>query len=390
VNQPHTGVLSAYEVNKGMNLRILFLPKYGLQGASARHRVYQYIEYFEEHSIKSTVVPLFSDAYLKQLFASGKKSNAKIIIAFIKRLWLFLTVSRNRYDLAVIHTEAFPYFPALLERLLVWKGIPYVLDYDDALFHQYDQHHNPIIRKILGKKIATVIQLSDMVIAGNSYLADYAHKYGAKRVEIIPTVIDLERYPFPQQSAQKNDVFTIGWIGSPSTAKYLELITPALGKLCSGGAARLRLIGSGSVEMPGVDVEVLAWSDESEVDLMHSFDVGIMPLPDEPWARGKCGFKLIQYMACGLPVVASPVGVNIDIVDVGTNGYLATDCQAWEQLLTHLRDHPEERTRMGAAGCRKVEEQYSLQVTAPRLAALLKSVAEKSSCAADRALRNGR
>jgi glycosyltransferase involved in cell wall biosynthesis len=137
------------------------------------------------------------------------------------------------------------------------------------------------------------------------------------------------------------------------------------------------LIGSGNVIFPDVRVEILPWSEETEVALLQTCDVGIMPLPDEPWTRGKCGFKMIQYMACGLPVVASPVGVNKEIVEHGVNGFLAVTNDEWLTALSTLRDNPELRRKMGAAGRRKVEEKYCLQVTAPQYVKLLQSMIEK-------------
>ncbi|MGV0961449.1 MAG: glycosyltransferase family 4 protein [Limnohabitans sp.] len=270
----------------------------------------------------------------------------------------------------VIEYELLPFFPAWLERWLVWRGCRLVVDYDDALFHQYDQHANPWVRRLLGDKIATVMRLADTVVAGNAYLADYARRAGAKRVEVIPTVVDLARYPV-MPPISDSEVFIIGWIGSPSTAPYLHTIAPALAEVCKNGRARVRLIGSGPIDLPGVPVEVLPWQEDSEVAEMRRFDVGIMPLPDEPWTRGKCGFKLIQYMACGLPVVASPVGVNTEIVTNDHNGYLATTVQDWVDALTRMRSDLDLRQRMGQAGRARVEERYCLAVTAPRYLAVL-------------------
>ena len=319
-----------------------------------------------------TLTPLFDDAYLAHKYAQGHARVGSVLVAFARRLLAVLTMRRN--SVVVVEYELMPWFPAVLERWLAWRGCRLVVDYDDALFHQYDQHSNTCVRRLLGGKIAVVMQLSDMVITGNAYLAQYALRAGAKRVEVIPTVVDLERYPSkirPSVSA----VLTIGWIGSPSTARYVHDIAPALAEVCKEGRARVCMIGSGPIDLPGVPVEVLPWRDDTEVEEIRRFDIGIMPLPDEPWARGKCGFKLIQYMACSLPIVASPVGVNSEMVDNGVNGYLASTTDEWVRALEALMADAEMRRHMGAAGRKRVEEKYCLAVTAPKLVELLKQCA---------------
>lgn len=353
--------------------KVLFLTKYARNGASSRYRTFQYLPWFKQAGIQCHVMPLFDEAYLIHRYESGRGHVGDVLRAFLHRLAAL--AAARRYDLVVIEYELLPYFPALPERLLDWLGVPYVVDYDDALFHQYDQHSKWWVRRLLGKKIARVMRGARLVTAGNAYLADYARRAGAERIEIIPTVIDLQRYPRASAARPPNEIFTIGWIGSPSTSNYLRAVAPALAEACAGRKARVRLIGSGPVDLPGVPVDVLPWNENTEVDMLHQFDVGIMPLPDEPWARGKCGFKLIQYMACGLPVVASPVGVNAEIVEHGVNGFLADTRDQWVESLKTLLLDSELRQRMGQASRQKVEERYSLQVTGPRLAELLKSAA---------------
>lgn len=355
--------------------RVLFLTKYTRAGASSRYRIFQYLPGLQSAGLECTVSPLFDGAYLKHKYANGRASLRHVLAAFSRRLRAVLTVPRGA--VVVVEYEVLPFFPALFERWLAWRCCRLVVDYDDALFHQYDQHANPWVRRLLGGKIATVMRLADTVIAGNDYLASYARRAGARGVEVIPTVVDLARYPAHQPSSGLA-VFTIGWIGSPSTARYLRDIAPALAAVCQGGRARVRLIGSGPIDLCGVPVEVLPWREDTEVDEIRRFDVGIMPLPDEPWARGKCGFKLIQYMACGLPVVASPVGVNSEIVENGVNGSLATTTADWVQALEALRSDVDLRQRMGIAGRKRVEVSYCLGVTAPRLVSLLQSVANKT------------
>lgn len=353
-------------------VNLTFFTKYTRAGASSRYRSYQYLPALEAASLGFTVSPLFDDAYLAHKYAHGRARPGDVLGAFVRRLWAALSAPRG--SVVVIEYELLPYFPALLERWLAWRGCRMVVDYDDALFHQYDNHPNKWVRRLLGRKIASVMRLAHTVVAGNGYLADYARRAGAPRVAVIPTVIDLARYPVKDE-ASAGGVFTIGWIGSPSTARYLRDIAPALAEVCKEGRARVRLIGAGPIELPGVPVEVIPWREDSEVDEIRRFDVGIMPLPDEPWARGKCGFKLIQYMACGLPVVASPVGVNGEIVEEGGNGFLATDRAAWVRALEALRGDADLRERMGAAGRRRVEERYCLAVTGPRVVEVLKSAA---------------
>ena len=161
------------------------------------------------------------------------------------------------------------------------------------------------------------------------------------------------------------------------TAPYLTLVQSALAEVCQHGDVRVVIVGAQHVQLSGVPIETRGWSEETEVKEIQSFDVGIMPLPDEPWERGKCGYKIIQYMACGKPAVASPVGANQQIVADGVDGFLAATPTQWSWALRTLRDDYSLRARMGKAAQRKVEREYSLQVTAPRLASLLRSAPER-------------
>lgn len=350
---------------------LLIFPKYTRGGASSRYRSFQYLPALEAAGLRFTVSPLFDDAYLAHKYAHGRARIGDVLRAFARRLWAVLTVPRAA--VVVIEYELLPWFPAVLERWLAWRGCRMVVDYDDALFHQYDAHPNPWVRRLLGRKIATVMRLAHTVVAGNAYLADYARRAGAPRVVVIPTVIDLARYPI-KDTERATGVFTIGWIGSPTSGRFLHEIASALAEVCRDGCAQVRLVGSGHIELPDVPVELIAWREETEVDEIRRFDVGIMPLPDEPWARGKCGFKLIQYMACGLPVVASPIGVNTEIVEPGRNGFLASTPEEWVTVLRDLALDRDLRRTMGRSGREKVEKIYCLQVTGPRLVALLQTV----------------
>lgn len=348
-------------------MNVLLLSRYGFLGASSRIRSYQYIPYLKTCGIDVFVAPLLGDEYLQNLYSGKRQSFFKVMASYLRRFRLLSNV--DRFDLVWIEKEVLPWIPATVEELLIKKRVPWMVDYDDAVFHRYDEHKLRMVRKLLGAKIDRTMSRAELVTTGNKYLEERAKRAGARRVEIIPTVVDLNRYPLVIQP--KKDIYTIGWIGSPSTRKYLETVRPALVDLCRGGNAQLVLVGAGDVNWPEVPIVSRPWTEDAEVDEIRQFDVGIMPLPDEPWERGKCGYKLIQYMACGKPVVGSPVGVNQEIINHGINGYKATNTEEWVAALSQLREDREKGRAMGHKGRELVEREYSLQVTAPRLARLL-------------------
>ena len=352
-------------------LKVLLLCRYGPMAASTRHRFLQYLPYLTEHGFDVHVETLLDDIYLQDLYAQRGLSRTRIARSYARRLWL---LRRSwHYDLIWTYIEALPWVPGWLEAMLTPQGIPYVVDYDDAMFHRYDRHRSPIVRKLLGQKIDRVMRDAALVVAGNQYIAGRARDAGAKRVEILPTVVDLDRYPVAAP-VSGTECFTIGWIGSPATAYNLQLTRPALAKFCDSRNAQVVAVGSGSIELGDVPLEVKPWAEATEVEEIRQFDVGIMPLIDSPFERGKSGFKLIQYMACARPVIGSPVGVNREIITDGENGFWATSADEWIHALERLWGDQDLCRRQGEAGRRQVEERYSLQVTAPKLARLLRSV----------------
>ncbi|HNB50476.1 MAG TPA: glycosyltransferase family 4 protein [Anaerolineales bacterium] len=355
-------------------MHLLLLARYGPLGSASRVRFYQYLPYLQAHGLKITVCPLLADEYVQNLYTGQRQSMAFLARAYFTRLRALLT--SQKFDLIWLEKEALPWLPAWFENILT--RIPVVVDYDDAVFHRYDLHANPLIRALLGRKIDGVMRHAAVVVAGNDYLAARAKQAGAKRIEILPSVVDTTRYQPANQVTNQLSPFTIGWIGAPVTAPYLQQIQPALAELCANGNARVILVGSGNVTLPGVPVEIRPWTEATEAADIQTFDVGIMPLPDEPFERGKCGYKLIQYMACALPVVASPIGVNQKIVEPGINGFLATMPEEWITALQTLRENPALRAQMGLAGREKVEQFYSLQANAPKLLNLLQNVERRA------------
>lgn len=351
-------------------MKVLAFTKYGPSGASSRVRLYQYIPLLAKEGITIEVAPLFGDRYIRDLYYYHKRRPVVVVRSFIKRLLDLLRLLS--FDLVWIEKELFPYCPPWIESFLSTIGVPYVVDYDDAIFHNYDLNPRKALRLFLHDKIDKVMRNAKVVFAGNRYLAERAANAGAERIEIIPSVVDVERYQLKKRVY--SDTLVVGWIGTPMSAKYLELVREPLCRLAQDINLRVVLVGSGPVDLPGVPLVVQQWSILTEDVQIRQFDVGIMPLLDAPGERGKCGYKLIQYMACGLPVVASPVGVNTEIVEEGVNGFLARTQAEWYHAIYKLAQRPELREQMGARGRRKVEQFYSLQVMAPKLVKILRSV----------------
>jgi len=217
---------------------------------------------------------------------------------------------------------------------------------------------------------------------GNDYLRERALRAGARRVEWIPTVIDINRYHLPEtvsnSDSGKNKELIIGWIGSPATQQYLLDLKPVLEKICVKGKCKLHVIGAQPSiieKMGNVYLEVFPWQEATEVELIQQFDIGIMPLVDGPWEKGKCGYKLIQYMACALPVIASPIGVNVSMINTSECGLLANDSDSWFKQLQLLIDDKNQRLMRGEKGRQAVEEIYCLQQQAPRFIKIIRDAA---------------
>lgn len=348
-------------------MRVLLLSRYARLGASSRLRSFQYLPYLEQAGFAVTVAPLFDDDYVRGL-SSGTISKFSILKAYWLRLRFIFKA--KQFDLVWLEYEMLPWLPSWLELTLLTKSISLVVDYDDAIFHRYDQHRSKMVRKLLGHKIDAVMRRAAVVIVGNEYLCDRAKQAGAKRVVLLPTVVDATRYAVVEKVNAQS--VTIGWIGQPSTAKYLSQLVPELNGILAKHGARIVAIGPKAEQFQFLPVVVKPWTEDSEVAEIQQFDIGIMPLSESLWERGKCGYKLIQYMACGKPVVATPIGVNNIIVRHGENGFLANTFTEWCDALDKLCEDAVLRKRMGEEGRKIVEENYSLQVTVPRLNELLR------------------
>jgi glycosyltransferase involved in cell wall biosynthesis len=358
-------------------MNVLILPRHSTNGASSRLRLYQFAPALEAAGLLIEFQPLISRRLLVEKYQTGRYSWLKLLFLYSTRIIKIISSRRSR--LLWIEKEALPWLPVSFETRLL-SNRPFVLDFDDAVFHNYDQHSNWFVRYLMSYRIDKLMASARLVIVGNKYLAARALQAGAKWVEIIPTVVDMERYDSCSVVAY-NDLPRVVWIGSPSSLQYLLEIGSSLRRLMELKPFVLRVIGGGRVEMPGVQVECIGWSEEAEVGLIKECHIGIMPLRNGAWEEGKCAYKLIQYMACGLPTVASAVGANCEVVLNGETGFLVSSGDQWVEQLSRLLDDGALREKMGRAGHSRSTQHYSLRTVAPRLESLLRQAGEGMKCA---------
>ncbi len=350
------------------NLEVLFLPRYERLGSSSRVRCYQYLPGLRRFGINCHIAPLLSDRYITRLYTGRPIPWLDVLVGLTRRVWE--CIRNRRVDLVWIEREFLPWCPHWLEgALLNLLTAPYVADFDDAVFHRYDRHKRSIVRRMLGCKTDQFMKGAASVVVGNEYLYARAVAAGATHVEILPSVVDTAKYKmYRRKSGQQ---IRIGWIGAPVTASFLDSVRQPLAETCLKYDARFVVIGAESRGWKEVKTQTIPWSEEIEQDLAEIIDIGIMPLTNGPFEQGKCGYKLIQYMAAGLPVVASPVGINKLIVRHGVNGFLADGYSDWSTYLGLLCEDSALRNRLGTEGRKIAETEYSLKMATPRLAEML-------------------
>lgn len=344
-------------------MKLLYLSKYSSIGPSSRYRIYQYLPYLAEYNIDVDVSPLLKGGYFKIIEIENitVKNLFKIFYAAYRYVIRFFDVLKaGKYDLVVVEHQAFPYLPFFLDYIAKILNKNIILEFDDAIYLTHP------------RKMPKLIKMSKAVIVGNDFLKEYAVKYN-QNVMVVPTVIDMRRYIEKGQGARgkgEEGKIIICWIGLAYNIDYLKQLTDVFRKLSDKIA--LKIISNKGIEIEGVNIIFKKWSIETEVEEMQGSHIGIMPLKDDEWSRGKCGLKLLQYMAAGIPAVASPVGVNKEIIQDGKNGFLCSTEDEWYERLLKLCNDPELRKRMGNAGRKTVEDKYSINIWAPKLAEIYK------------------
>jgi glycosyltransferase involved in cell wall biosynthesis len=363
--------------------RLLALSPIPAEGAGCRFRVLQYVPALERAGFSVTVAPFFDAPFFDMVYQPGHYAQKfrALVRQSVERLRLM--AARDRYDAFFVYREAYPIGPALLETLLSRSaGRPVVYDFDDAIFLSNSSDANRFLSALkYPRKVASIIRRSALVLAGNEYLAGYARAHSSN-VAVLPTCVDTAAFVPRAAPAPPGATPVIGWIGTHSTTRYVKSLAAPLGRLAATARFVLRLSGTAEpVRLEGVTIAEEPWRLDREIELFNTCDIGVYPLTDDEWARGKCGFKAIQFMACGVPVVAAAVGVNREIICDGVNGFLASSDEEWTAKLERLLGDADLRRRIGAAGRRTIEERYSLAVNAPRLVSLLSEVTGRERAA---------
>lgn len=340
------------------SIKVIVFTKYDQKGASSRLRSLQYFEKMRESGIKIKHSPLFNDEYLERRYRTKSVSSLYILQRyFLRFLELFVVW---RYDVVWIEKELFPWLPLNIEGALAFMGVKYLVDYDDAIFHNYDLHKNKLVRILLQNKIQKVMKGAKVVTVCNDYLRKFAENAGTKNIKIIPTVVDLNKYTF--SPPVNNEALTIGWIGTPITEKYIIGLMDILEAIAEKIKIKILLIGGENFHTKKFEYEILPWSEFLEVESLKKIDIGIMPLTNSKWEQGKCAYKLIQYMACSKPVIASRAGMNCELVENNTNGFIVETKEEWIEAFLNLNDK-NTRNKMGENARKLVETKYSLQET---------------------------
>lgn len=347
-----------------------------------RFRLEQWAKYLEKDGFDFTFLPFEDDALHQSIYQAGQyaKKAQLMIQAFIRRLEI-LTKTQN-FDLVFIYREAAAIGPAIIERLIAKQRLPIVYDFDDPIWMSYHSPTNGFFSYLkCPSKTATICRLATRVMVGNSLLAEYANQY-SDHVNIVPSTLDIKDYP-PKDyflvDRQEDKPVTLVWTGSHSTLPFLAEIKTLLQELAGKYSFRLSVIShTDTYQMEGVTTISKRWNAATEAIDLHDADIGLAPFPNTGWTPWRCHGKILQYMAVGIPTIASPIGIIPDYIQDGVNGFLANSDQEWIEKISLLMESPSLRKKMGQAARETIKQRYSAEVWVPTIKEIFASVVSQS------------
>ncbi|MBS1656829.1 MAG: glycosyltransferase family 4 protein [Bacteroidetes bacterium] len=347
-----------------MTQRILFIgPHRPNRNGSQRFRMEQYFPYLKEAGFDYDYSWFIDEKDDRVFYSSGKWIGKLGVFLKAIRIRLSDVLRSNRYDVIFIQREAFMTGSVFFEKQFSRSRARVIFDFDDAIWLDDVSEQNRKLRWLKRpSKTADIIRMADEVIAGNHFLAEYARQF-SQHVHIIPTIVDTAVFKPAGPARRAGEPICIGWSGSKTTVKHFETVLPALRKLNEiyGHKIRFKLVGDRNFRAEGLHMECSDFSFENELKEFREMDIGLMPLPDDIWSKGKCAFKAIQYMSFETPPVVSPVGMNTEVVQHGVNGYLANSFEDWISSISQLVESDELRTRLGKKARQTILDKYSLQ-----------------------------
>jgi glycosyltransferase involved in cell wall biosynthesis len=348
-------------------MKVLFITPYPRGVApSQRFRFEHFLSDLEKEGVKYHFAPFFSKSGWSVLYARNKTPRKiwEVLKGFLRRVFLLLTIPK--YDIIFLHREATPLGPPVIEWLItrVFRKKT-VYDFDDAIWLLPPSQQNSFIQTLKWpQKVKSICRWAPKVSAGNDYLKTFADQHNST-VKVIPTVVDTENY-HNRCKDQSDETPTLGWTGTHTTLPYLKLLKAPLDQLSAEIEFKsLVVIANQAPEFSLPKLKFKKWTKRTEIEDLLSINIGLMPLPGTEWARGKCGFKIIQYMSLGIVPVASAVGVNKTIISHGKDGYLCINHQQWVQYLSKLITSPSLRKKMGQSARKKIKGHYSVKSLRP-------------------------
>lgn len=359
--------------------KILFVPSGGKIAPATRYRIYQILPFLKKEGFDYKVYSIFSEGMTSRMIRSSTFGALHRVIYYIQvfvekiiRTWGIIFLA-NRFDLVFLQRTT---LPLGLGRLLKARNKNILFDIDDPVYLPDKKEDDPVAwikRYIKKKEVISILRISECVIVENNYIKSFVQKY-CKKVYLITGPIDTVKN-FAERNKSNSEEIIIGWIGTPSTTPYLRILDEVLKKISKRYKIKVRLIGACPYLIHGLNVESVKWDEESEVEELHKFDIGVMPMPDNEWTRGKVGCKMLQYMANAIPAVVSHTPTTAEIIEDGVNGFLASSEQEWIDKISLLIDRPDIRERIRMKARKDMEEKFSVETSISQYLEIFKDCA---------------